>query len=77
MTTKKKILNGDAKMNKTKKIELSHVLETLMYDVYDDNTPCEAGLYCPFYDNANPCAYCANGNCVEGMTKYIIELCET
>ena len=57
-----------------KEIELSHVLETLMYHVYDDTTPCEAGLYCPFYDDNNPRAYCASGNCVEGMTKYVMEL---
>lgn len=62
-------------MNKMKEIELSHVLETLMYYVDGDCTPCEAGLYCPFYDNDNPCAYCANGNCVDGMTKFVIELC--
>ncbi len=72
MTTKM-----SAKMNKAKKIELSHVLDTLMYQVDDNSTPCEAGLYCPFYDDTNPCAYCANGNCVEGMTKYVIELCKT
>ena len=59
-----------------KEIELSHLLETLMYYVDDDSAPCEAGLYCPFYDDTNPCFYCKSGNCVEGMTKYVIELCE-
>lgn len=62
-------------MDKAKEIELSHVLETLMYYIDGDCTPCEAGLYCPFYDNDNPCAYCTNGNCVEGMTKFVMELC--
>ena len=56
-------------------IELSHVVETLMYHVDEDSTPYEAGLYCPFYDDHNPCEYCVNGNCVEGMTKFVIELC--
>ena len=59
-----------------KEIEHSHILETLMYYVYDDTTPCEAGLYCPFYDGSNHCMYCASGNCVDGMTKFVIELCK-
>lgn len=63
-------------MNKIKETELSHILETLMYSNYEDTTPCEAGLHCPFYDKNNSYAYCDNGNCIEGMTKLVKELCE-
>jgi hypothetical protein len=63
-------------MNKIEETELSRILETLMYSNYEDTTPCEAGLHCPFYEKNNPWAYCTNGNCVEGMTKLIKGLCE-
>ena len=63
-------------LNATKRIELEHVLEVLMYEVKDDS-PCECGLYCPFYDDTLPNDYCPfDSDCVKGMVKYIEELCE-
>lgn len=54
--------------------ELRHLIEELMYNVAEDCTPCEDGLFCPFYDEKNPCTYCSNGDCVGGMVLYIKEL---
>ena len=57
-----------------KDIELKHLIEELMYSVAEDCTPCECGLYCPYYDNKNPYTYCTNGDCIGGMIQYIKEL---
>lgn len=64
-------------LSATKRIELEHIISVLMNEVEEDDTPCECGLYCPFYDDKNPDEYCPIGSdCAEGMAKYIEELFE-
>lgn len=60
-------------MNENKRNELSHFLEELMF-TGGDCTPCEAGLPCPFFGNSTQGHYCKEGNCVEGMTQFVIGL---
>lgn len=61
-------------MNKVSKIELLHLIETLIVETDVQTPPCETGLYCPYYNDSNPDEYCTSGACNEGMMEYIIEL---
>ena len=55
-------------------IELEHLMETLITIADEQTTPCECGLYCPFFDDTNEHSYCKNGNCAAGMAIYAKEI---
>ena len=49
-------------------------IETLMYDINDEVTPCEIDISCPFFGTGDDNHYCACGNCTKAMTIYAMNL---
>ena len=55
-------------------VELEHLMETLITITDEQTTPCDCGLYCPFFDDTDEYNYCKNGDCATGMALYAKEI---